>query len=49
MPMQAASAAFFQLHGLAVAEGTGFAFVSDTFSSYIRPVSLHIWIATAIK
>jgi hypothetical protein len=36
----AASATFFQPHGLAVAESTGFAYVSDTFSSCIRSISL---------
>lgn len=36
----AAAASFYQAHGLAVAESTGFAYVSDTFSSCIRSVSL---------
>jgi hypothetical protein len=36
----AGSASFYQPHGMAVAETTGFAYVSDTFSSCIRSVSL---------
>ena len=36
----AATASFYQPHGLAVAESAGYAYVSDTFASCIRSISL---------